>query len=78
MTKNKTSKTSPYNMSFRLPGDLIDQYDYLKLVYPGGFTAWIVENLRRVEVNHELLERMREEGERLSKVSPIPVEIIDK
>lgn len=75
-TKTKNPKIHP--VSFRIPDNYVDAYDYIRLMYPGGFTGWVLDCLEKVRPNHELLEQLRAEREKMTQASPVPQDVIDK
>lgn len=46
-------------VSFKLPERLDEKFEFLKLK-KGGFTAWVIAELEKVEVDHELLAKLKE------------------
>ena len=58
-TKNsKVGGMKTSNINIRLRDDLREKAEYLKLL-PGGITAWVERQLETVEVDRELMEKLK-------------------
>ena len=54
----KVGAVKSFNINIRVSDDLRHKVDYIKLL-PGGITGWIEQRLRELEVDEELLDKLK-------------------
>ena len=55
---SKVGSMKSSNINIRLRDDLKEKVEFLKLL-PGGITKWVEDQLEKVEIDRELMERIR-------------------
>lgn len=55
---SKVGHMKSSNINIRLRDDLKEKVEFLKLL-PGGITKWVEDQLEKVEIDRELMERIR-------------------
>lgn len=58
MNNSKIGAMKSSNINIRLRDDLKEKVEFLKLL-PGGITKWVEDQLEKVEIDRELMERIR-------------------
>ena len=61
MTKNnsKIGAMKSSNINIRLRDDLREKAEFLKLL-PGGITKWVEDQLEKVEIDRELMDKLKQ------------------
>lgn len=58
MNNSKVGAMKSSNINIRLRDDLKEKVEFLKLL-PGGITKWVEDQLEKVEIDRELMERIK-------------------